>query len=154
RFQVVGVVGNVSNDGLGKPTVPEIYMLGAAVQVNPLNFVVRSALPADVLLRQVGQAIHNVDPTLPIYDAMWMEDIATQSLTFQRVGSIMTTFFAVAALIMTTLGIYGVIAYSVRQRVVELGTRMVLGATSFNVLELVMGSGLRMALFGIGGGSI
>jgi len=154
HFQVVGVIGDTRNDGLGASTVPEIYMLGDLVPVNPLKFVVRSTLADDALLRSVRQAIQSVDATLPIHDAMSMEAIAAQSLTFQRLGSIMTTFFAVAALVMTALGIYGVVAYSVRQRVVELGTRMVLGATSLNVLRLVMGGGLRMALFGIGGGSI
>jgi putative ABC transport system permease protein len=154
RFQVVGVVGNVRNDGLGSPTVPEVYLPAAAVAVNPLNFVVRSALPRDVLIAQMRQAVQSVDPSLPIHDVATMEEITTHSLTLQRVGSIMTTFFAIAAVVMATLGVYGVVAYSVRQRVVELGTRMVLGATSLKVLELVIGGGLRMAVFGIGGGGI
>jgi len=154
RFQVVGVVGDVKNSGLGSPTVPEIYLPGAGVAVNPMFFVVRSPLPVESLIPKVRRAVLRVDPSQPIHDLKTMNEIATASLSLERVGSFMTAFFALAALLMTALGIYGIVSYSVRQRTVEIGTRMALGAVSRDVLSLVVGGGLRMAVYGLAFGGV
>jgi predicted permease len=149
RFQVVGVVGDVRNNGLGNPTVPEIYIPSSNATANPMQFVVRSPLPAGRLVPDVRRAVQRVDPTLPIHDALTMNDIVRDSMALERVGSLMTTFFALAALLMATLGVYGLVSYSVRQRTVEIGTRMALGAVSRDVLSLVVGSGLKMGAAGV-----
>ncbi|MBZ5594894.1 MAG: ADOP family duplicated permease [Acidobacteriia bacterium] len=154
RFQVVGIAGDVKNNGLGSPTVPEIYFLSAVAPVNPMLFVVRSPLPAERLVPEVRRAVQRVDPLQPIHDVTAMNDIAQGSLSLERVGTFMTAFFALAALLMTTLGIYGVVSYSVRQRRVEIGTRMALGAVSRDVLFLVVGGGLRMAVYGLAFGGL
>jgi putative ABC transport system permease protein len=154
RFQVVGVVGDVKNSGLGSPTVPEIYLPGAGVAVNPMFFVVRSPLRAERLIPEVRQAVQRVDPSQPIHDLKTMNEIATASLSLERIGSFMTTFFALAALLMTALGVYGVVSYSVRQRTVEIGTRMALGAGGRDVLSLVVGGGLKMAVYGVAFGGM
>jgi serine phosphatase RsbU (regulator of sigma subunit) len=83
-----------------------------------------------------------------------MREIIQQTMTLERVGSIMTAFFAGAALLLAMLGIYGVISYSVRQRTVEIGTRMALGAGGSGVLALIVGSGLKMAAYGIIAGGL
>src|SRR5262249_38238331 len=152
RFQVEGVIGDVRNNGLGRATVPEIYLLYAVSSFNPVQFVVRSPLRADTLLADVRRALRAVDPTLPVHDAQTMDDIVRDSLSLERVGSLMTTFFALAALLMATLGVYGLVAYGVRQRTVEIGTRMALGAVGRDVLRLVIGGGLKMAAAGVGDG--
>jgi predicted permease len=149
RFQVVGVVGDVRNNGLGNPTVPEIYILSSIASANPMQFVVRSLLPADRLLPEVRRVVRAVDPALPIHDALTMNDIVLESMALERVGSLMTTFFALAALLMATLGVYGLVSYAVRQRTVEIGTRMALGAVGRDVLSLVIGGGLKMAAAGV-----
>jgi putative ABC transport system permease protein len=149
RFQVVGVVGDVRNDGLGKPTVPEVYIASAIGSANPLEFMVRSPLPPERLVAEVRRAVQSVDPTLPIQGPRTMNEVITTSLALERVGSLMTTFFALAALLMATLGIYGLVAYGVRQRTVEIGTRMALGASGRDVLSLVIGGGLKMAAAGV-----
>ncbi len=154
RFQVVGVVGDVKNDGLSSATVPEIYLPSAGVAVNPTLFVVRSPLPVEKLISQVRRAVQAVDPSLPIHDLKTMNEIAEASLSLERIGSFMTAFFALAALLMTALGVYGVVSYSVRQRTVEIGTRMALGAVGRDVLSLVVGGGLKMALYGLVFGGI
>jgi putative ABC transport system permease protein len=149
RFQVVGVVGDIRNDGLGKPTVPEIYLLSALVPLNlPVAFVVRSPLPPESLIPQVREAIQRVDPTQAINQVAMMDDIMTRSVTLPRISSFMTGFFAAAALLMASLGIFGVVSYAVRQGTVEIGTRMALGAIGRDLLLMIVGSGLRMAASG------
>ncbi len=154
RFQVVGVVGDVRNDTLGKPTVPEVYLSNAFITLNPLRFIVRSTLPPAALIPEIRRAIRSVDPAQPIHGLTTMQEIADQSLSLARVGSVLTTFFALAALLMATLGIYGVVAYSVRQDSVELGTRMALGALDRELVGTVVGGGLTMAALGIVLGAI
>jgi predicted permease len=154
RFQVVGVVGDVKNEGLDSATVPEIYLPSAAVPVNPLNFVVRSTLPPKTLVPEVRRAIQKINPSQPIDDVRTMEEIVADSLTVKRMASYVMSFFALAALLMATIGAYGVVSYSVRQRTVEIGARMALGATGGNILGLVIGSGLWMAAYGIAIGGV
>ncbi|MGH9630994.1 MAG: FtsX-like permease family protein, partial [Bryobacteraceae bacterium] len=154
RFQVVGVVGDVRNNGLDEPTIAEIYLLSTAAAVNPMHFVVRSPRPAEALLPDIRRAIENLDPAQPIHNVATMQEIVRKSVTLERAGSFMMTFFALAALLMATLGVYGVVSYSVRQRTVEIGTRMAMGAGSRDLLFLVVRSGLRMAAYGVAIGGL
>ncbi|MDQ2711000.1 MAG: ADOP family duplicated permease [Acidobacteriota bacterium] len=149
RFQVVGVVGDVRNDNLEHPTFPEISLSSRHVRTNPMNFVVRSTLPDKTLFLEIRPAIRRVNPDQPVYDLRSMGEIAQSSLTLQRTTSLLTTFFACAALLLATLGVYGVVAYSVRQRRVEIGTRMAIGAVGKDLLRMVIGSGFKMAVGGI-----
>ncbi|MCX6630220.1 MAG: ADOP family duplicated permease [Candidatus Solibacter sp.] len=149
RFQVVGVVGDVKNRGLDSPTEAEIYLYSAVVPTNPMHFVVRSALAPKTLIPAVRRAIQGVNAAQPIHEIKMMSAIVRESEALKLVASSVTGFFAFAALLMATLGTYGVVSYSMRQRTVEMGTRMALGATSRDLLSLVMGSGLRMAAWGI-----
>jgi putative ABC transport system permease protein len=149
RFQVVGVVGDVRNDGLSNPPVPDIYILSALPNVDTMNFVVRSARPVAALLPEIRHAVQSVDSEVPIHDVASMRDIIRRSMTLERAASVLTAFFALAALLLATLGIYGVVSYFVRHRRVEIGTRMALGATSRNVLSLIVVGGLTMAAAGV-----
>jgi serine phosphatase RsbU (regulator of sigma subunit) len=149
RFQVVGVVGDVRNKGLDSPTVPAVYMHSSVTPTNPVYFVVRSALPPETLIPAVRRAIRSVNPAQPIYEVKMMIELVRESLFLKLLASSVMGFFAFAALLMAILGTYGVVSYSVRQRTVELGTRMALGATSRDLLYLVCGSGLRMAAYGV-----
>src|SRR2546428_12702200 len=117
-----------------------------------MQLVVRSRLPAGGLVPEVRRAVRSVEPTRPSHDARTMNDIVRESMALERVGSLMTTFFALAALLMATLGVYGLVSYGVRQRTVEIGTRMALGAVSRDVLSLVIGGGVQMAAAGVVGG--
>jgi len=155
RFQVLGVVADVKNNGLDQDTVPEIY-LNAAIDVplNPMVFAVRSQLPEKTLVPAVRRAIQNVNPGQPIHDVQMMSRIARDSVVLKRMASYVMTFFALAALLMASIGTYGVVSYGVRQRTVELGTRVALGAVSRDLLALVLGSGLRMAGYGAAIGAV
>jgi predicted permease len=153
RFQVVGVVGDVRNDGLNKAPEAEVYLLATVIPVNPMYVVVRSSLPPEQSVPAARRAVQSVDRTLAMHDVRTMNEIVRDSLQLERVSSVIMTFFALAALLMATLGIYGVVSYAVRQRTVEMGTRMALGAVSRSLLMLVVGSGLRMAALGVAAGA-
>ena len=148
-FQVVGVVGDVRNDGLGKPSVPQAYFLSPIREEETVSFVVRSGLPAATLVPEIRRTIHRLDPEQPIHDITTMNDIVRGSLTLERAGAFLTMFFAGAALLMATLGVYGVMSYSVRQRTAEIGTRMAVGATARDIITLVLGGGATMATYGV-----
>lgn len=154
KFQVVGVVGDVRNKGLSDPPVPEIYLASNILEINPMTFIVRSPAPESVLLPQIRRAILKLAPTQPIFDVRPMATVIQTSLTLQRLSSLMTALFASIAVLMAALSIYGVMAYSVRQRTVEFGTRMALGAQNRNVFRLVIGDGFRMAGYGVAIGAV
>jgi putative ABC transport system permease protein len=153
-FQVIGIVGDVRNDGLTSPTVPEIYISSVIPRFESMNFVVRSARPAESLLADVRSAVRDIDPQQPIHAIATMDEIVRRSMTLARAASFLTAFFAGAALLMATLGVYGLVSYMVRQRRVEIGTRMALGATGSGVLALVTGGGMKMAAFGVTAGAL
>ncbi|MFL6350625.1 MAG: ABC transporter permease, partial [Bryobacteraceae bacterium] len=154
RAQVIGIAGNVRDNGLDTATRPELYLLNALTLMDPMQFVVRSNLPPFTLIPAIRRALRDADPRQPIYNLHTMKQVESESLTFQHISSTVVGFFACAALLMASLGVYGVTSYSVRQRMVELGTRMALGATGRDLRRLILGSGLRMAGFGIGFGTL
>ena len=149
RFQVVGVVGDVRNDGLSTPPVPDVYIPSVQTTVETMNFAVRSGRPVSALLPEIRHAIQSVDRELPIHQVASMRDIIQRSMTLERAASLLTAFFALAALLLATLGVYGVVSYFVRHRRVEIGTRMALGSTSRGVLSLIVSGGLKMAALGV-----
>jgi len=154
RVQVVGVAGNVRDDALDAATRPELYILNALTVMDPMQFVVRSNLPASTLIPAIRRAVRDADPAQPIYNVHTMKEVESDSLTLQRIDSTVVGFFACAALLMAALGVYGVTSYSVRQRTVEMGTRMALGATGPDLVGLILGNGLRMAGWGIAWGAL
>jgi predicted permease len=153
-FEVVGVVGDVRNSGLNRPAAPEIYVPAAALGVNPMNVVVRSDLPANQLIAAARGAIRQADPTLVIENVRTIHDIVLSTLLLERLSSLVMKFFGLSALLMATLGVYGLMSYFVRQRTVELGTRMALGAVNGDLVALVLGDGLKLSLAGVAIGSV
>ena len=152
RLEVVGVIGDVRNSGLNRPAAPEIYLPAAVLGV--MNVVVRSDLPANQLIPAVHRTVRQSDPTLVMEDVRTIHDIVLNTLQLERLSSLVMTFFGLAALVMATLGVYGVVSYFVRQRTVELGTRMALGAVNRDLVALVLSGGLKLALVGVVVGSI
>ena len=131
RFQVVGVVGDVRNDGLGNPPVPDIYILSALPNVEAMNFVVRSARPVAALLPEIRRAVQSVDPELPIDQVASMREIVQRSMTLERAAS-SDRILCRRGAPLATLGVT-VATYLVRQRPQEQDTDG-LGATSRGVL--------------------
>jgi len=154
RFEIVGVVGDVRNNGLSRPTEPELYLSASLQGVNPMSVVVRSDLRGDQVIASVRRVVRQINPTLVMENVRTMNEVTRDTLQLERLSSLVMTFFGLAALLMATLGVYGVLSYFVRQRTVELGTRMALGALNRDLVALVLGSGLKLSLAGMAVGSI
>jgi putative ABC transport system permease protein len=153
---VIGVVDDVKNAGLDRPAGTELYLpyrQAAAAGVSGMYVVLRARSGNPLTLAgEVRGQMNELDPSLPLADVRLMEDVLSGAQARPRFLSLLLTLFSVVALAIATVGIYGVISYSVARRTKEFGLRMVLGAESRDVLGLVMKQGAGIILVGIGFG--
>ena len=155
--EVVGIVGDVKDSGLdvNQPEAMLYVPLGqlaapalAAWRSFPLWIVVRTTSEPGNLTSGVTNAIHQFNPALPIVEATTMEDLVGESLSQQRFNMLLLATFAGLALLLAAIGIYSVLAYTVRRRVREIGIRMALGAQTFDVIRLIVSEGMRPTVIG------
>jgi predicted permease len=154
QFTVVGVVGDVRNTSLNQDLTPATYMSAAFRQTPLMDVVVRMGGDPNAALTGVRQKIREVDADLPMANVKTMEEWISTSAAQPRLNSTLLEIFSLVALLIASIGIYGVLSYSVNQRTREIGVRMAMGAQRGHVLQLVAREGMTVALAGIGVGLI
>jgi putative ABC transport system permease protein len=152
---IVGVVGDVRGFALDEPPQPTMYWPVAQIRATPsLAIVVRTQSDPNSLASPVRDAIAQIDSAQPIYDMQTLDQLVSKSLGQRRFTLTLMVLFGVIALVLSSIGIYGVMAFAVTQRTQEIGIRMALGASAMDVLKMVVGSGMLLAVIGVAVGLI
>ncbi len=152
--EIVGIVGDVRDESLGKKPGPMMYVPFAQAPLYGGEVVVRSSLSATSIAANIRQATHAIDKDLPVTDIASFSDMLGKSVSQERFRTFLLGSFAAIALVLAAVGIFGVISYSAAQRTHEIGVRMALGAQPRDVLRLILGQGAKLALAGLGIGIV
>jgi putative ABC transport system permease protein len=148
--EIIGVVADARFRWLGAEPEPEVYLhIPQVPAVGSLMLMLRTQADPMSLAASVRQEIMKLDPNLPIFDIKPFEEYISDSVAQPRFNSALLGVFAGVALLLTAIGLYGVIAYSVAQRTQEIGIRMALGARPGDALRLIIGQGMALALIGV-----
>jgi putative ABC transport system permease protein len=150
---VVGVVSVVKYAGMDVPDQGTVYWpmpgLGSAQPTRSRSLVVRTDADPGVVMPSLRQVIRQLDPSLPFSSVATIDELASQSLQRPRSLSLLVGAFATVALVLSVIGIYGVMAYYVQQHMKDIGIRMALGGTSGDVLRLIVGQGMMVVAGGL-----
>ena len=147
-YTIVGIVGDVRHQALAAPTTMQMYTSQAQLTDSFLTFVIRSSGDPSLLAAEARQAIWSVASDVPVYEVAPLSDLVAKSVGPRRFMMVLLELFGAVALLMTAIGVYGVIAYSVAERTREIGIRAALGASSRDIVRLVVGGGMAV----VGGG--
>ncbi|HXS97664.1 MAG TPA: ABC transporter permease [Candidatus Limnocylindrales bacterium] len=146
---IVGVVKDIKSDGLDIDGVPHIYVSTYQDSNKRLSVVLRTSLPAAALEPQIRHEIQSIDPGLPVFGVSSMNDVLDRSLASRRFSADLVGGFAGLAVLLASIGIYGLLAYMVGQRSREIGIRMALGARREDILRMFLRRGAALAAVGV-----
>jgi len=149
KSEVVGVVGDVHNQGLDRDPKKQVYLPMVQSPTAGMALVARTSQDPMTIANSLQRVIWEVDPGQPIYELSTMDQILARAVFLPRLSTTLLASFALAALLLAALGIYGVLSYSVSQRTKEIGLRMALGASGSNTVALIVRN--SVILVGIGG---
>lgn len=145
---VVGVVADARTESLAEAALPQIYLSMYQRQAKALAIFLRGRLDPARIPVQVREQVQAVDPTLPVFGAQTLDETVAASLSQRRFAMQVVALFALTALLLAGLGIYGVISYIVSERTHEIGIRLALGAQRTNILRMVLRQGFTLAVTG------
>ena len=148
---IVGVVGAVKNESLNLTLRKTVYLPYAQIAINDMALAVRVANPENLAPAIRGQ-VKAVDPDQPVIDVRTMTEVISRSVWQPRLYAILFGVFAAVAVALASVGVYGVMAYSVSERTREIGIRVALGAQAGGIFKLVVGQGLKLTALGLGVG--
>ena len=146
---IVGVVGNVRQESLTDEAVPELFIPSAQMTMNSTTLLIHTSTEPLSLTNTVRDQVLAIDRNQPIYDVRTMEQRVMEVLSVSRALMFLFSAFALLALILAAVGIYGLVSYSVSQRTHEIGIRMALGAQRGHILGLILRTGVILTLGGI-----
>ncbi|HJQ20110.1 MAG TPA: ABC transporter permease [Gemmatimonadaceae bacterium] len=152
--EIVGVVGDVHHDGPAKQTYMEIYRPLPQFLYGSMDVVIRVNGDPASYVRPVAAAIRQVDPSIPLASPTPLTKLASRAVASTRLSASLFALFGVLGLVLAAIGIYGVMAYTVQQRHHEIGVRVALGASTSNVVGMVVRRGAMLSIAGIGIGAV
>lgn len=147
-FEIVGIARDVKFAGLAAASEPAYYLPALQAPLADMMVLVRTSNDPKSIVSALRQAVWSIDPNQPISDVKTLEQIVSDSIAQPRLNMLLMMLFGALALLLSAVGIYGLLSYAVTQRTQELGIRMALGANVNDVLKLVLKQGMFLALIG------
>ena len=147
--EIVGIVGDVLHEGLTEDIAPTMYVPFKQDVFSQMWILARSDGDPALLANVSRQAVRELDPTLPAFSMSPLATVVSESVAQRRFSMLLLALFAIIALFLAAVGLYGVVSYGVGQRTREIGLRLAIGAAPGDVLRMVVGGGMKLALIGV-----